>query len=56
MTDWEDATKLSNYVEKVRKKVEDYGLDYPNLNKCMNENELKEKEDQLVEFFLEKLR
>ena len=55
MTDWKDATKSSNYISNVLRKVSHFGLDYPLLTQPLTEEQKRYKEEQLYEMFLKEL-
>lgn len=54
---WGDATKIVDYYTLFTMRNEKYGLDLVNNMKTpMTKDELKEKEDELVEYFLHEMR
>ena len=54
---WEDSTKIVNFLDLNIMKAQKYGLDYPHQNNRFHtKEELKQKEDELTEMFLEQMR
>lgn len=54
---WQDATKIVNFYDLFTMKNEKFGLNLTNDMKTpMTKDELKEKEDELVEYFLHEMR
>ena len=55
ITSWKDATRSTIYLSNVLRKIEKFGLDYPNLSATLTEEQKKNKEEQLYEMFLREL-
>ena len=54
---WEDSTKIVNFLTINMLKAQKYGLDFPHQNNRLHtKEELKQKEDELTEYFLEQMR
>lgn len=54
---WEDSTKIVNFLNINLMKTQLYGLDMPHQNNRFHtKEEIKAREDQLTEFFLEQMR
>jgi len=54
---WDDASRIVNFLELHVQRCQRYGLDIPvQVSGGLTKDELKEKEDQLTEYFLHELR
>lgn len=54
---WQDSTRLAEFYKLHLKKAEKYGLDLPHTTKVYKtKEELKQREDELVEYFLHEMR
>ena len=57
MWNWEDSSKIVNFMTLHLVKAQKYGLDMPFMNNVMlTKEELKAREDELVEYFLYEMR
>ena len=57
MWDWDDSSKIVNFMTMHLKQAEKYGLDIPIQNQTLfTKEELKRKEDELTEYFLYEMR
>mmetsp|Transcript_42473 Transcript_42473/g.48805 ORF Transcript_42473/g.48805 Transcript_42473/m.48805 type:complete len:179 (+) Transcript_42473:41-577(+) len=53
--DWQDASKMALFLKSKVMRADKYGLLHGHFDQC-TEDELKQKEDELVDFFLEEMR
>ena len=54
---WEDSTRMANFITLHMMKAQKYGLDFPHFNnRLFTKEELKQKEDELTEYFLYEMR
>ena len=57
MWTWKDQTKMVEFLKLHKFWVKKYGLDIPyDLNHPLSKDELKTREDELVEYFLYEMR
>ena len=53
---WQDSCKMVNFIDHHFLKCQKYGLDVPILNdRNFTKEELKQREDQLTDYFLYEL-
>ena len=54
---WQDSCKIVNFFDSHMLKCQKFGLDIPIFNsRGMTKEELKEREDNLTDYFLHELR
>ena len=56
---WDDAIKMTNYIDYVTRKISKYGLHYGFMNPYKFENykeKIRNDEDELAEYFLYEMR
>ena len=54
---WDDSSKIVNFIDCHFKMVERYGLNYPaQCQEMVTKQELKTREDELVDYFLYEMR
>ena len=54
---WDDASRIANFMTVHFERCKKYGLDMPiNNNVKYTKEDLKQREDQLVEYFLYEMR
>ena len=54
---WDDASKISNFMTLNMMRAEKYGLMYGNFSSpYMTKDDIKQKEDELTEYFLHEMR
>ena len=53
---WTDSTKIVNYFREQQRRVAKYGLDNKVHGEKYTKEALKEREDELVEYFLHEMR
>ena len=57
MWTWDDSSRIVNFMTLHLMKSQKYGLDVPIQNSSMfTKEELKQREDELVEYFLYEMR